>query len=246
MMKLETEAECRLPVGHPDYRYPASRNPYWSKLAEMKGRVYSDHETEEFVGQWRDRFLDRDSLLHRELQVEIGCNGGHVLLEWASRNPATAYIGIDWKFKPIFRGAEKALQRGLKNALFFRAHAERLRYLFAPGEVDRLCVFFPDPWPRKKQWKNRFVTASMLQDAARILKPGGTLWIKTDHPGYYEWMVEALEQTKDLWNILENTRDLHRNHPDPKSLRIPDITLFEGIFIREGISIHSIRLQNKS
>ena len=80
-----------------------------------------------------------------ELHVEIGCNAGHVIVEWAKQNPQRAYIGIDWKFKPIFRGVEKGLKRGLDNLIFFRAHADRLKYMFGESEIDRLSLFFLIP-----------------------------------------------------------------------------------------------------
>jgi tRNA (guanine-N7-)-methyltransferase len=235
----------RLAIDHPQYRYPSSRNPYWAKLQAFQGKVFSDNETEAHAGRWREHFPDvaRARSGDRKLHVEIGCNAGHVILEWAARDPSGAYVGLDWKFKPIFRGAEKAQKRGLSNLLFFRSHAERLRFMFAPGEIDFLYLFFPDPWPKKSQRKNRFVTAERLRAIAPVLKPGGIFHIKTDHPGYFEWMEKALEEAKDAWRVVERTRDLHQGHPDPLSLQIPDVTLFERLFVRDGIPIQSLKLQ---
>ncbi|MCM2322964.1 MAG: hypothetical protein NDJ90_06845 [Oligoflexia bacterium] len=236
-----------LPIEHPDFRYPESRNPYWKKLQAFRGRVFSDHETESLRGRWRTAFAPAGSAPDpsRRLHVEIGCNAAHVMLEWAHASPADAFIGIDWKYKPIFWAAEKAVKRGIPNALLFRAHAERLHYMFGPGEIDRLHVFFPDPWPRKKQWKNRFITAETLASFAPLLKADGLFHIKTDHPGYFEWMEAAVERTSHLWTIVERTNDLHAGHPDPTQLRIPEVTLFERLFIQDGIKIHSLKLQPK-
>ena len=138
----------RVPVHHPDFRYTVSHNPYARKLAELPPhRVFSDHATESYRGRWRELAPSMDS----RVSIEIGCNAGHVLLKWAEQDPANLYIGIDWKFKIIHRAAEKAAERGLRNAIFLRAHAERLPFMFAPGEVDRLALYFPDPWPKKAQ-----------------------------------------------------------------------------------------------
>src|SRR6185437_16010077 len=180
-----------LPVHHPEFRYPDSKNPYWSKLKQFAGRVYSDNSTEEYRGRWRERFAAEIS---GDLHVEIGCNAGHVVLEWAARNPTSRYVGIDWKFKPIFWGIEKALKRDIRNLLFFRAHAERLPFMFGEGEIDFLYLFFPDPWPKKKQWKNRFLTALALARIAPAVKKGGIFHIKTDHAGYFDWMLEAISE----------------------------------------------------
>jgi tRNA (guanine-N7-)-methyltransferase len=159
--------------------------------------------------------------------------------------PEAVFIGIDWKFKAIFRGAEKAQKRGLKNVLFFRAHGERLPYMFQAGEIDRLYLFFPDPWPKKAHWKNRFITAETLRDLSKAVKHGGIFHIKTDHPDYFEWMLRAVAEVPDLWEVLELSRDLHKNHPEPHKLQIPEVTLFERLFIKDQIPIQSLKLVRK-
>jgi tRNA (guanine-N7-)-methyltransferase len=235
--------ENRLPIHHPEYKYPASKNPYWTKLNEFRDSVFSDNETEAHPSTWRSRFPGTINSSQQELHVEIGCNAGHVIVEWAKTNPQHAYIGLDWKFKSIFRGAEKGLKKNLKNLIFFRAYAERIPYMFGPGEVDRLYLFFPDPWAKKSQWKNRFVTAERLLQIAKIMKPEGIFHIKTDHPGYFDWILDAVSQVSENWEVIEMTRDLHQNHPDPETLQIPEVTLFEKLFIKDGIRIQSLKLK---
>lgn len=236
----------KLPLRHPDFRYPDSRNPYAAKVKELRGRVFSGSETEEHRGHWREQMPDRAPPAgKRELHVEIGCNGGHVILEWAARNPKAAYVGIDWKMKQIYFGAEKALKRGISNLLFFRAHHDRIQYMFGPGEIDFLYLYFPDPWPRKSQWKNRFVTPENLREVAGLVRPGGVFHIKTDHAGYFEWMEEAIAQVRDLWDVRERTTNLHAGNPDATKLQIPEVTIFERVFVREGININSVKLVRK-
>jgi tRNA (guanine-N7-)-methyltransferase len=231
-------------MSHPDFRYGKARNPYSAKLAEFPGIAFSDHGTEEHAGHWREKFpLQSKSRL--PLHVEIGCNTGHVARAWAERSPNELFIGIDWKFKIIYRGAEKAAAKGLKNLLLFRANSERLPFMFGEGEVDFLYLYFPDPWPKKAQWKNRWVKESTLRDAARIVRPGGIFHIKTDHDGYYDWMREAFEKVGDVWTIERETRDLHAGNPDATALKIPEVTLFERLFIADGIPIKSAWLRRK-
>jgi tRNA (guanine-N7-)-methyltransferase len=238
----------RLPLEHPDYRYPESKNPYWSKLKSLEGSglVYCDNETEAHRGQWLSQMPDgppAPDVPRRKLSVEVGCNTGHVIRAWAERDPKGAYIGVEWKFKIVHRGAEMARKKNLKNILFFRAHAERLHHMFAPGEIDHLHIYFPDPWPKKSQWKNRYLTAQRLRLFAPLIAPDGFLHIKTDHTGYFEWILKALEETKDIWEVLELSRDLHEKHPAPETLAIPEVTLFERLFIKDKIKINSLRLR---
>jgi tRNA (guanine-N7-)-methyltransferase len=240
---MPTPSANHLPVQHPDYLYTDSKNPYSAKLKEFADRVFSDNNTETHRGHWREMFKQTP----KELHVEIGCNAGHVVLEWAAKNPENGYVGLDWKFKTIFWGIEKALKRGVPNLLFFRAHAERLPFMFGLGEIDFLYLFFPDPWPRKKQWKNRFISAATFTRIAPTLKKGGIFHIKTDHAGYFEWMLEALAECErehgKLWEVIEQTRDLHADNPHPELLQIPDVTLFERLFIKDGIKINSMKLR---
>jgi tRNA (guanine-N7-)-methyltransferase len=231
-----------LPIRHPDFKYPLSRNPYATKLLQLKPRSFVDNDTELNSSKWLSLFSDSTSP-KRELHVEIGCNGGHVILEWAAKNPANAYIGLDWKYKQIHRAAEKAAKRNVSNLILLRAHAERIRYVFGNGEIDALYLFFPDPWPRKSQWKNRYVTAENLRLLASLVKPGGTFHIKTDHDEYFDWMEKAVNECSEHWRVTEITRNLHHAHSNPVELQIPDVTLFEKVFIKDGIKIKSLKLR---
>ncbi len=240
-------ADPRLPLNHPDYRYGKAKNPYSAKLGEFPDLAFSDHATEEHAGRWREKFAATGELSAKgppaELHVEIGCNTGHVTRAWAGRHPERLYIGIDWKFKIIYRGAEKASEKGLKNLLFFRGNVERIRYMFGEGEVDFLYLYFPDPWPKKSQWKNRFIKESTLREAARVVRKGGIFHIKTDHDGYFEWMREAFAKVGDVWAVEKESFDLHAGHPEPTKLEIPEVTLFEKLFVKDGIKIKSAHLR---
>jgi len=234
----------RLPLNHPDYRYGKAKNPYSAKLGEFPAIAYSDHGTEEHAGRWRERY-DIPGAKSKKLHVEIGCNTGHVTRAWAEKNPKDLYIGIDWKFKIIYRGAEKVAEKGLKNLLFFRGNVERIQYMFGEGEIDCLYLYFPDPWPKKAQWKNRFLKESTLRDAARVVKKGGLFHIKTDHDGYYEWMQGAFAKVGDIWELERESLDLHEGNAKATELQIPDVTLFERLFIKDGIKIKSAWLRRK-
>jgi tRNA (guanine-N7-)-methyltransferase len=229
----------RVPVHHPEFRYSTSRNPYAQKLGTLPPNlVLSDHAPETFRGRWRELAPSPQSRVH----VEIGCNAGHVVLKWAELNPQDLFIGIDWKFKIIYRAAEKAVERRLRNVIFLRAHAERLPFIFAPGEVDALALYFPDPWPKKAQSKNRFFSARSLEDLHPLLGAGGEFHVKTDHAAYFAAMEAETQKVAKLWSVRDKTHDLHAAHPNPRALDFPDVTLFEKLFIKDGIPIHSMKL----
>jgi len=237
-------------VSSPEFQYAPAKNIYWGKLKNLpetlRGLALTDHDTETHRGNWRAQFLasaGKNPGATIPLHVEVGCNAGHVSLEWARKNPDSLYIGIDWKFKQIYRMAEKAAKFGVKNLLAFRANAERLPFMFAPGEIDFLHMFFPDPWPKKAQKKNRTADEAWLRSIAPLLSNRGVFHLKTDHAEYFEFILGELERLPDVWEVIEMTRDLHAGNPDAKKLTIPEVTLFERLFIKDGLPIHSIRLR---
>ncbi len=178
-----------------------------------------------------------------KLTVEIGCNAGHVICEWAKRAPEQNFIGIDWKYKAIYRAATKTQANASHNVVLLQAKAQRLAWIFGPQEVDAFNLFFPDPWPKKAHWKHRLVTPIWLQELASCLKPGGVLSIKTDHPGYFQWILNAAREVEGVFRIIDLQWDLHQQHPNPESLRCPEVTLFEQLFIRQKLPIHQLHLQ---
>jgi len=228
-----------------EFIYLPSENIYYTKLKALSEGAYANRDTENHKGEWRNLFVDRDpaSAQQRKLHVELGCNGGHVALEWAERNPSDAYIGIDVKYKQVYKAFEKAQRRGIKNTLFLRAQSERIDLMFAPQEIDFLYLYFPDPWAKKSQLKNRIVQPEWLIKCASVVKDGGIFHIKTDHAEYADWMRAQFQKVTGFWKVTEDKDDLHAGHPNPTSLRIPEVTLFERIFIKEGIKIHSFKLE---
>lgn len=216
---------------------------------EMEGLAFVDQHTETHRGHWRDHFLATIGKTERStapLHVEIGCNAGHVCLEWAKKNPNELYIGIDWKFKQIYRLAEKSVKNNVKNLLAFRANAERLPFMFAEKEIDFLHMFFPDPWAKKAQMKNRTADEEWLRSIAPLLSGRGYFHLKTDHAEYFEFIRENIARLTDVYEVIEESRDLHAGNPKAHLLMIPEVTLFERLFIKDGLPIHSIKLRKHS
>lgn len=76
-----------------------------------------------------------------------------------------------------------------------------LERLFQPGSLDRVQIFFPDPWPKKRHHKRRLIQPPFLERLAPLVRPGGHLWLATDWAPYAEAMVEALAEVP-AWKVL--------------------------------------------
>ena len=216
--------------------HPHSENPYCEKLRQA--HVLANDDTEQWASRWREKLgAPNNTPLH----VEIGCNAGHVIRAWAALDKHSLFIGVDWKYKQVFRGHEKGQIAGLTNLAFLRTKAERFAHVFGLEELTSLSVFFPDPWPKKRHHKHRYLTAPWIDAAWDRIAPGGMLHIKTDHREYFDQIVAAAAQTR--WQVEHLSYNLHEHHPDPRSLQIPDVTLFEKLFIADGLPVHSLKLR---
>jgi len=88
--------------------------------------------------------------------------------------------------------------------------------------------------------KNRLVTQPYLETLATLLKPQGVLHIKTDHGHYFESIVQKINPL--TWSVLEYSENLYANHPHPETLQMPEVTLFERLFIQKKIPIRNLKL----
>jgi len=136
--------------------------------------------------RWRNWFLEVNQLTAHEIIVEIGCHKGDVLKSMACNHPEKGFIGLDITFKRVVNTASKALQHQLSNIVSLLCNARALDQVFGAQEIDGFIIFFPDPWVRKKrQQKNRLLDLDFFQQMLSCLKPGGFVWVKTDHEPYF-------------------------------------------------------------
>lgn len=164
-------------------------NPYAKRLEEYSDFVLNDSDVNKRRGGWEVYFRDRMGTAASRVILEIGCSNAEFLTGLAETHREVAFVGIDWKFKVLYKGAKRTHDRGLKNVALLRARAQELSHMFGEAELDEVWIFFPDPWAKKSQLKNRLVQESFLKEVHRALKPGGAIYFKTDHPGYFQWVL---------------------------------------------------------
>jgi tRNA (guanine-N7-)-methyltransferase len=135
------------------------------------------------------------------LVVEIGFGRGEFLLELARREPEQAFVGIELSHKRALKMARRLALLPIANLAIVQGRAEEvLRDALADESVACFWLNFPDPWPKKRHARRRFVQPETLALLARRLVPGGLLRIATDDPDYAEWIDERLAATPALEN----------------------------------------------
>jgi tRNA (guanine-N7-)-methyltransferase len=214
-------------------------NPYHEKLKAFEDFVILDQAAESHYSQWRHLFqaASPSSPLH----IEIGTGYGDFMLDFCQHHPDILFIGLDHRFKRSFSLAKKLASIPNKNFRYLRAKGERLAFIFGPGEVDCVYFFFPDPWPKKRHHKKRLFQKPFLESVQKVLKPGGRLVVKTDHEGYFDWMLNEIALAP-IMKPLFQSRDLYTEFPDHPLTKFK--TKFEKIFLEQRIPIKALVLEN--
>lgn len=123
---------------------------------------------------------------------EIGFGGGEHLVHEAERDSRAGFIGVE----PFIAGMAKAVSAvdalALANVRFYDGDAALLLDWLPPDSLDRVDLLYPDPWPKKRHWKRRFVSQVNLDHVGRALKAGGTFRFASDIPAYVEWTLAHL------------------------------------------------------
>ena len=170
------------------------RSIYADKFRHVADFTFSDQSLSQHRGQWRDWFQKRiGPTFNGRIVLEIGCFDATYLHRIAHKFPDTAFIGLDWKCKPLYEGAQTIADLNLRNIALLRGRAQDLSRLFGPLELDEIWIFHPDPCDRPVELKNRLIAESFLLEAHIVLRnPTATLTLKTDHLGYYQWTLALL------------------------------------------------------
>jgi tRNA (guanine-N7-)-methyltransferase len=127
-----------------------------------------------------------------EVRLEIGFGGGEHMIAQAAHHPRVGFIGSE----PFVNGMAKALaaieDKGLANVRLHFGDAIHLLAWLPTGAISRVDLIYPDPWPKRRHWKRRFVQDETVAQIGRILSAGGEFRFATDIPDYAAWTLAHL------------------------------------------------------
>ena len=133
-----------------------------------------------------------------QVRLEIGFGGGEHMVAQAADNPRTGFIGVE----PFVNGMAKALaaieSRDLKNIRMHFDDALNLIAWLPAQSLTGIDLIHPDPWPKRRHWKRRFVQDEMIARLARILRVGGEFRFVTDIADYASWTLQHLLRSKEF------------------------------------------------
>jgi tRNA (guanine-N7-)-methyltransferase len=134
----------------------------------------------------------------REVWFEIGFGGGEHLAAQAQANPDVGIIGAE----PFVAGMAKLLGKiedlGVTNIRVYSDDARDILAALPDASLGKIFILFPDPWPKNRHHKRRFIQTHVLDELARVLRKGGELRFASDDAGYVSWALECFMAHPDF------------------------------------------------
>ena len=172
--------------------------------------------------------IDLKSLFgDREVRLEIGFGGGEHMVHQAVQNPQAGIIGCE----PFINGVAMLLGKiraaEAQNVAVYPGDARNMFDVLPEGSVSRAFLLYPDPWPKARHHRRRFVTQEHLQPLAKVLKKGAVFRVATDIPDYVRQTLEEVPRAGFEW-LAEGPEDWRRPWEDWISTRYEQKALREG------------------
>jgi tRNA (guanine-N7-)-methyltransferase len=152
------------------------------------------------------------------LEVELGAGDGSFLAAYAAARRDLNFIGVERLLGRLRKIDRKSRRAGLANVRLLRIEANYfMRYLLPRESASAVHIYFPDPWPKRRHWKNRLVDEPFTEVLRAALAPQGIVCLRTDDPPYFEQMLQSFAANENFEKIetpaglLEFKTDFERN-----------------------------------
>ncbi len=154
----------------------------------------------------------------RPVWLEIGFGGGEHLVHQARANSDIGIIGAEPYINGVAMLLGKIRRAGVSNLAVHPGDARDLMDVLPPASIARAFLLYPDPWPKARHHRRRFVTPEHLGPLARVLQPGAMLRVATDIPDYvrqtleevpgqgFEWLAKRPADWREPWDDWLSTR----------------------------------------
>lgn len=163
----------------------------------------------------------------RPVWLEVGFGGGEHLVHQAQQNPDVGIIGAEPYINGVAMLLGKIRRAGAENIRVHPGDARDLLDVVPEASVEKAFLLYPDPWPKARHHRRRFVTPEHLEPLARVLKPGAEFRVATDIPDYVRQTLEEVPRAGFEW-LAERAEDWRRPWGDWMSTRYEQKALREG------------------
>jgi tRNA (guanine-N7-)-methyltransferase len=168
----------------------------------------------------------------RDIWLEVGFGGGEHLVRQAAQHPDIGFIGCEPYLAGIARlvGQVDGSAAAPDNIRIFTDDARLLIERLPAACIGRVFILFPDPWPKSRHHRRRFIAPAQLDALARVMRPGAELRIATDHMEYLRWILfHCLAHRGFRW-LARGPADWRQRTDDWPPTRYEDKALARGAF----------------
>lgn len=155
-------------------------------------------------------------LRQKPVVVDMGCGHGDFLIEKTAQFPDRFFVGIEISRKRVAKTSERLFKRNRENYAVIHGDGEWVLKTFFPTQsVEEFHINFPDPWLRKRHWKNRLLKPSFVLQVIRVLQRGGRVFFVTDVEEYARYAAEVLLQFECLRSVYPEVvaKNLYESFP---------------------------------
>jgi tRNA (guanine-N7-)-methyltransferase len=175
--------------------------------------------------------LEPRSLFEKPVEacwLEIGFGNGEHAAGQAAAHPHVGLIGCEVFINGVAALARQVNDLGLANVRIYDDDARKLLATLPDASIDRVFVLFPDPWPKVRHAKRRFISPANLDSLARVLKDSGELRVASDDAGYVRWsLLHLTTHAAFRWRV-ENAADWRNPPADSIPTRYQEKALRQG------------------
>ena len=164
----------------------------------------------------------------QRVELEIGYGGGEHLGRLARQSPHTGFIGCEVFSGGIAKLLEAIDNDRLTNIRLFTDDALKLLLKLPAASIDAAYLLYPDPWPKSRHHKRRFVSPTTLSELARVLKPGAIFRFATDIEDYANWALAHIVRSPDFRFAPARPGIWHEPYPGWQPTRYEDKARAEG------------------
>jgi tRNA (guanine-N7-)-methyltransferase len=145
-----------------------------------------------------------------EVQLEIGFGGGEYLLGRAQAHPRIGFIGVEAFVNGMAKALAVIAAQSLSNIRLHHGDASEVLAWLPTASLTRVDLLYPDPWPKRRHWKRRFVQDSSIAAIGRVLRSGGEFRFATDIADYAAWTLRHMLRFPDFEWTAERADDWRR------------------------------------
>jgi tRNA (guanine-N7-)-methyltransferase len=176
----------------------------------------------------------------KAVHIEIGSGKGTFLVNQAKVFPQINFLGIEWANKYYKYSVDRIGRKALGNVRIIRTEAASfIAERIGSRAVECFHIYFPDPWPKKRHHKRRFICAENVAQLIRCLRKNGLINIATDHTDYFKWIQQVFDGFTEKLLLVEFVKPAGANENELAG------TNYERKYLKQKKAIYTLALRRK-